>query len=542
MSALIKASDLMVKALENEGVEYIFAVPGEENLDFLDSLQHSSIRLIVTRHEQGAAFMAATYGRMTGKPGVCLSTLGPGATNFATPAAYATLAGMPLVMITGQKPIKKSKQGRFQIIDIVSMMKPVCKSTRQIVNAHMIPAMIRESFRLATEEKPGTVLLELPEDVAAESTDDWDLFEPTNPSLPTASDEAIEEAVRMIKEAQYPLVIVGAGANRKNVHHALVRFIEETGFPFVNTQMGKGAVGYKHREFMGTAALSSSDHIHDTIQLADLILVVGHDVVEKPPFFQTTDGAKVIHINYYSAVMDEVYFPQLEVVGHVGSCIDKLRLRLKASPEAMLMDFTPFVERREAIAKVIHQDDEDPRFPMLPQRIVADVRKALKEDAILSLDNGVYKIWFARNYHTYLHNTVLLDNALATMGAGLPAAMMCALMYPERQVLCVSGDGGFMMNSQELETAIRLKLNLVILILVDNGYGMIKWKQEAAGFNDWGLDFDNPDFKVYAEAYGANGHRFDHADDLVPLIQSCFEAKGVHLIEVPIDYSENYRI
>ncbi|BBB22807.1 acetolactate synthase I/II/III large subunit [Abyssogena phaseoliformis symbiont OG214] len=535
----MKASDLFIKALENEGVEYIFGIPGEENLDFLDSLRRSNIRLILTRHEQGAAFMAATYGRLTGKTGVCLATLGPGATNLVTCAAYAQLGAMPMLMITGQKPINSSKQGRFQIIDIVRMMEPLTKSSKQIVNGVMIPSLVRDAFRLAEEERPGAVHLELPEDVAGEQVKNWHIFTKHEIRRPDADKQALDEAVVMIKAAKRPLVLIGAGANRKKLFQPLQKFIEKTGIPFFNTQMGKGVVSCESPLFLGTAALSDGDVVHLAVSLADLIINVGHDVVEKPPFFMHEDGQKVIHINFNSAQVDEVYFPQLEMVGDIATSITALTKKLSGQLNNQVSDLLTI---RKKIKKIIHEFDEDDSFPMLPQRIVADVRKALDKDAIIALDNGMYKLWFARHYHTYMPNTVLLDNALATMGAGLPSAMACALIYPNRQVMAVCGDGGFMMNSQELETAMRLKLNLVVLIVTDKAYGMIRWKQEGQGLDDFGLEYNNPDFVKYADSYGASGYRIEEAQALVPLIRQCFSQGGIHIIDTPIDYSENKRL
>ena len=540
MTDKIKASDLIVRALENEGVDYIFAVPGEENLDMLESLRTSTIKLILTRHEQGAGFMAATHGRLTGRTGVCMATLGPGATNFVTCAAYAQLGAMPLLMITGQKPIKKSKQGRFQIVDIVRMMEPITKYTKQIVNVHTIPAVVREAFRLAEEERPGAVHLELPEDIAAEYTDDWFLFNKSQSGVPSPSHATIGMAVERILKAKNPLMVIGAGCNRNWLYDSLTDFVKKTGIPFINTQMGKGVVSHSIKGFIGTAALSDNDYVHKAVKKADLIINVGHDVVEKPPFFMHDGGTDVIHVNYNSAEIDEVYFPQIELIGSIGKTMNRLCEQLVERKNNF--DLESFYAIREEISKEIHADDADDRYPMVPQRLVSDVRKALPKDAILALDNGVYKIWFARNFPTEMPNTVLLDNALATMGAGLPSAMMAAVLYPDRNVMAVCGDGGFMMNSQEMETAVRLKLNIVVLVLRDDSYGMIRWKQGHSGFEDWGLEFGNPDFVKYAESYGAKGHRVESTESFVDLIKSCYTEGGVHLIEAPIDYSENSKI
>uniref|UniRef100_UPI004047A189 acetolactate synthase large subunit n=1 Tax=Yoonia sp. TaxID=2212373 RepID=UPI004047A189 len=535
----VKASDLFVKALENEGVSYVFGVPGEENLDFLDSLSRSSIRFILTRHEQAAGFMAATYGRLTGKPGVCLATLGPGATNLVTAAAYAQLGAMPLLMITGQKPIKTSKQGRFQIIDVVDMMRPLTKFTRQIVSAGSIPALVREAFRIAQQERPGAVHLELPEDIAAETTQDDHVFEVKPYQTSVCGAAALQSAAQMIRQARHPLLLVGAGANRRNAIIALRKFVDATGISTFSTQMGKGVISEAHPNFIGTTALSSGDYIHCAIDHADLIINAGHDVVEKPPFFMEPGGTKVIHVNFNAAQVDRVYFPQLELVGDIGTTFDWLRENITPLSGE---ETAYFQHVRAHVRGHVGENTDDPRFPMVPQRLVADVRRVMTDDGIIALDNGMYKIWFARNYPALGSNTVLLDNALATMGAGLPAAMMASLLHPEKRVMAVCGDGGFMMNSQEMETAVRLGLNLVVLVLRDDAFGMIRWKQAIDGFDDWGLTFGNPDFVAYAKSYNAIGHRVTAAQDFAPLLEACFKAGGVHLIEAPIDYSENKRV
>ncbi len=534
----MKASDLLVKALENEGVDYIFAVPGEENLDFLESLRTSSqIKLVLTRHEQGAAFMAAVHGRLTGRAGVCLATLGPGATNFVTPAAYAQLGAFPLIMITGQKPIKTSKQGRFQIVDVVGLFRPITKMSQQIVHGNTIPAIVREAFRLAQEERPGAVMLELPEDIAAEDCD-AQVFPPHTRNYASAQETHIEEAAKMIRKAKHPLVLIGAGANRRKVRSALCDFVHTTRLPFFTTQMGKGVVDERSELCLGTAALSDGDYLHCAVERADLIVNFGHDVIEKPPFFMEHGGKTVIHVNYRAARVDQVYFPQLEIIGDLEQSVRMLTD--KVGPVAC--DTSYFERVQKEVSKHIREGSDDPRFPIIPQRLVADVRRVMGERDIISLDNGIYKVWFARNYPAYHPNTVLLDNALATMGAGLPSAMMAAVLEPERRVMAICGDGGFMMNSQEMETAVRLKLNLVVAVLNDGSYGMIRWKQAQFGFQDWGLEFGNPDFVAYANSYGATGHRVNATEDLVPTFEKAFQAGGVHLIDIPVDYSENKKV
>lgn len=532
----MKASDLFVKALEAEGVEYVFGIPGEENLDMLESLRTSSIRLILTRHEQAAGFMAATYGRLTGNVGVCMSTLGPGATNLVTAAAYAQLGAMPMLMITGQKPIKSSKQGRFQIIDVVDMMQPLTKYTSQVVSGDRIPSTVREAFRVAHEERPGAVHIELPEDIADEDTS-AQLIAPSMVRRPIAEYKAIDAAVDMIEQAKSPVLVIGAGANRKLTAKMLREFVDETGIPFATTQMGKGVLDERADLFMGNAALSDHDFVHRVIEAADLIINVGHDVVEKPPFFMRhADTRKVIHVNFDSAEVDPVYFPQLEVVGDIANSI--WQIKEKVSQQAH-WDFTLFHRAHDAELAHRASCENDDRFPVLPERLVRAVRSAVPAEGIVTLDNGVYKIWFARNFPAAHSKTLLLDNALASMGAGLPSAMAARLVYPDRPVVSVCGDGGFMMNSQEVETAVRLNLHLVVLILRDDGYGMIKWKQADMGFEDYGLDYGNPDFVHYAQAYGAKGWRVEETAELEPLLAQCLAEPAVHIIDVPMDYSMN---
>jgi acetolactate synthase-1/2/3 large subunit len=534
----MKGSDLLVAALENEGVEQIFGVPGEENLDVVESLRRSGIKLIVTRHEQAAAFMAATHGRLTGKPGVCLATLGPGALNLTTGAAFALLGAMPMVMITGQKGILSHKQALFQVVDIVSTMAPLTKMARQIVSAATIPSIVREAFRLAQQERLGPVHLELPEDIAHEMAPDVPLVMPHPIEMPVAQDAALDRAADLILRAERPLVMLGAAASRPKLADALSQFVRRLRIPFFNTQMGKGAVAGGSNLYMGTAALSERDYVHQAIDRADLIIAIGHDTVEKPPFIMGPKGPKVLHVSYLPATVEEVYFPHAEVVGDVGPSLMLLAERL----EGKLKNAGALLPLRSGILARLTERADESRFPLTPQRIVHDVRHVMPADGIVCLDNGMYKIWFARNYRTQVANTLLLDNALATMGAGLPAGIMAALLHPRRRVLAVCGDGGFMMNAQELETAVRLRLDLAVLVLQDDAYGMIRWKQATDGFADFGMTFGNPDFVAFARAHHAGGARVETAEGLVPALERAFQEGGVQLVAVPIDYSENTRV
>ncbi|QOD61381.1 acetolactate synthase large subunit [Polaribacter haliotis] len=538
----MKTSDIIIQALENEGVEYIFGLPGEENLDVLESIRKSNkIEIIITRHEQGAGFMAATYGRLTGKPGVCMSTLGPGATNLVTPTAYAQLGAMPMVILTGQKPIKESKQGKFQILDVVEMMQPLTKFTKQITYGKNSGAIIREAFRRSQEERPGAVHLEIPEDVAKEEVEKPHFFNVENIKIPSANKDSVLDACKMICSAKKPLLLIGAGANRKRASVALTDFVKTLEIPFFNTQMGKGIIDERNPLYIGTAALSSSDFIHEAIENADLIINVGHDSIEKPPFIMNADDKrKVIHVNFFAAEINEVYFPQLNVIGDIASTIKELTSQLKDNSKKWNNDF--YLKVKENVSNHLAKYEENNRFPILPQRLVKITRDILPEDGIVTLDNGIYKIWFARNFPAYAQNTLILDNALATMGAGFPSAMMAKKLNPDKKVISVNGDGGFMMNSQELETAIRMELDMVIIILNDNAYGMIEWKQEGEGFPKFGLEYKNPDFVKYAESFGAFGYRPTSIKDFEEILAKTLDLKGIHVIDLAVDYSLNHKI
>src|ERR687884_1127275 len=394
-----KGSDLLVAALESEGVDRVFGVPGEENLDVVESLRRSKIELVLTRHEQPAAFMAATHGRLTGRPGVCLSTLGPGALNLVTGAAYAQLGAMPMVMITGQKGIMGSRQARFQIVDTVAAMKPLTKMTRQIVSPATIPTLVRDAFRVAQEERPGPVHLELPEDVAGEEVEDLPLVPPHPIELPVAPAAALDRAAQMILKAERPLVLLGAAASRPRLANQLSAFVLRTRLPFFTTQMGKGTVAGGSNQYMGTAALSERDYVHRAVDRADLIIAIGHDTVEKPPFIMGEGGPQVIHIGYTPANVEEVYFPQAEVVGDVGPSLELLADRLEGKLQPGQSDLLGL---RAGILEHIADRATEDRFPVTPQRLVHDVRQVIPSDGIVCLDNGMYKILFARNYRAYV--------------------------------------------------------------------------------------------------------------------------------------------
>lgn len=531
----MKASDLFVKALEAEGVEYVFGMPGEENADLLASLRGSSIKLILTRHEQGAGFMAATYGRLTGKAGVCLSRCGFGATNLVTPATYAQLGAMPMLMITEQKPIKSRKQSHFHVIDIVGMMRYITKFTHQVESGDRIPSIVREAFRLAHEERLGTVHIELPEDIAVEQIH-AKILKPSISRRPIADDNAVAAAISMIKASQSPLLLIGLRANRKLTAEMLREFVDKTNIPFVTTQMGKGVINECDPRFVGNIALSDGDFVHRAIAHADLIINVGHDTIERPPFSMRHKGSKMIHVNFDSAAVESVYFPQLEVVGDIANSILKIKEGLTPQ-ETWKFDFYKDLHCAYLEHRTLAEGDN--RFPVLPERLVSDIRKVMPDDGIVTLDSGVFTTWFTRNYPVYYPNTLLLENAHTSVGVGLPSAIAAKLVNPDVPVLSVCGDGGFMMNSQEIETAVRLKLDLVVIILRGSVLDTTKWNQASKQFEEFVLDYGNPNFVKYAQSYGAYGWRVDDTDVLIHMVDKCLNTPGVHIIDCPVDYSMN---
>lgn len=526
------ASEVFVQCLEAEGVRYIFGVPGEENLTFLEAIRNSKIKFITTRHEQSAAFMAATLGRLTGKVGVALSTLGPGATNLMTGVAYAQLAGIPLLVITGQKPIKKSKQGKFQIIDVVKMMRPVTKFSETIISGDRIPSMVTEAISLAEGERPGAVHLELPEDIALEVCTVKPLPVYTV-RRPVADEKAINLALEEIENSKNPIIVVASGGNRKLVRKQLQVFLQKTGIPFVTTQMGKGVEDEDSKLYVGTTALSDGDYVHQALKASDLVIMIGHDVSEKPPIVLDGKTHKVIHINFYPATVDTVYVPTQEVIGDISHTLWAFSEKIQGNP---VWDFSYAFKVRDALREDIKKFSGAKDFPLRPERIVSDIRKVLPDDGVLALDNGMYKIWVARNFMSREQNSVLLDNALATMGAGLPSGIATKLLYPDKKVLVIAGDGGIMMNIAELETAIRLKVNLVILIVNDSSYGMIRWKQKNMKLEEFALSFNNPNFIKLAESFGAFGYEIKSADELAPLLEKTLNSEGVHIINCPTSY------
>lgn len=532
----MKASDLFVRQLEEEWVKYIFGLPGEENLDLLESLRTSSIKVIITRHEQAAAFMAATYGRLTGKAGVCFSTLGPGATNLVTGVAHAQLIGAPFISISGQKALRGNHQARFQLIDIVSVMRPITKDAVSIIDPGEIPTILRNAFKLAQAERPGAVHIELPEDVA-ESETAAHVQKRGLVRRPAPDYKTILRAAEMINKAKHPLIILSSGANRNLITKQLMQFIDKTGIYAVHTQMGKGVLSDASDYSLFAAGIHRRDYVNCGIDQADLIITIGYNIVEYPPYVWNKElHKKIINIDFSGADVDTYYNPDLEVIGDISCALRQLgELVADRKSDKTFREVREFLDKKLSIKF-------DKRYPLTPQDVVRHVREVLSHEDILTLDNGIYKLWFSRLYRTYKPNTFLLDNALATMGAGLPSAIMAKMLQPDRNVLAVVGDGGFMMNSQELETALRYELPLVVLILNDNAFGFIKWEQQAKGFKAFGLDYQNPDFAKYAESFGAVGVKVREGEDLAKILRDAFALKKLVVIECPVDYSVNFEM
>jgi len=532
----MKASDLFIKQLEEEGVRCIFGLPGEENLDLLDSIRKSNIQLVLTRHEQAAAFMAATYGRLTGRAGVCFATLGPGATNLVTGVAHAQLIGAPFVSISGQKAIKENWQARFQLLDVVSLMRPITKKSVSIADPATIPTVLRDAFRTAETERPGAVHVELPEDVAGESTEAA-IQARTAVRRPVPDPKALERAAYVIGKAENPVMLVSSGANRNLIARDMQSFVEKTGIYVAHTQMGKGILADDCDRSLYAAGIHRHDYIHCGMDRADVVVTVGYNIVAYPPYvWNAALDKKIVNIDFTPSEPDRYFNPCAEVVGDISSA-----LRSLADMVGPKRDFPVFRRTREIMDGIIDAPIEG-KHPPVPHEVVRTVRRIMGREDIVTLDNGIYKLWFSRLYRTYRPNTVLLDNALATMGAGLPAGIAAKLLFPGRRVLAVCGDGGFMMNSQDLETALRMNIPIVVLILNDNAFGFIKWKQQNMNLEPFGLDYGNPDFVAYAESFGAGGFRVGEGDDLGEVLEKAFALDRAALVECPIDYSVNYEV
>ncbi len=535
------ASEVFVKALENENVEYIFGVPGEENIDFLEALRTSKIKFILTRHEQGAGFMADVYGRLTGKAGVCLSTIGPGATNLLTPIADANLDHAPLVAITGQADTLRMHKESHQNIDIVSMFKPVTKWNTQIGRPDIVAEAVRKAFKLAEAEKPGATHLEFPENVAQEECLKPEYFEVRKLRRPAADYKAVDQAVALIRSAKKPLILAGNGAIRKRATKQLRLFLDKTGMAVCNTFMGKGAAGRQYEYNLLTIGLQSRDHVTCAFDESDLIIAIGYDIAEYAPHFWNPDGKKrIIHIDFEPAEVDYWYHPEVEIVGDIAGALWELNERVDDQFPRGLGKFA--LKHRRRIIDEIHEHDNSADFPFKPQKVLHDIRSVLNDDDILISDVGAHKMWIARMYIVHEPNTCLISNGFASMGIALPGGIAAKLVYPKRNVVTVSGDGGFLMNVQELETAVRLKTPTINMIWSDGTFGLIEWKQMNKFGHAFGTRFGNPDWVKLAESYGAVGIRVQKKDNLQTVLKKALKSKKPVVIDCPVDYTENIKL
>ncbi len=533
----MKASDLIVQCLENEGVRYVFGLPGEEILDILDSLVDSRVTFIPTRHEQGAAFMADAYGRLTGRAGVCLSTLGPGATNLATGVADANLDRAPLVAITGQAGRDRVHKESHQYVDIVEHLRPLTKWNTRVETPVVIPEVIRKAFKLAESEKPGACHIEVPEDVAAEAAAGAPLST-KRARRPSPDRPALQAAARLIEGASFPLIFAGNGVIRGRASKELRELARTHGIPVVHTFMAKGSMPYDDELCLLSAGLQARDYISCGFDKADLIVAVGYDPVEYAPKFWNPERKKpIIHVDFTPAEVDSFYQPAVEVVADVREALELLNGLVKGEK-----DPAPYRTLRGFILEQLQEGAADDTFPLKPQRIVRDLRAQMGREDILISDVGSHKLWIARTFPAYEPNTVLISNGYAAMGFALPAAVAAKLVHPERKVVAVSGDGGFLMNCQELETARRLGLAIVNVIFRDGGYNLIQWKQQAQLGRESGVTFGNPDFVALAGAFGVKGYHVGSARELGPVLADALTQPGTSIVDVPVDYAENAKL
>jgi acetolactate synthase I/II/III large subunit len=537
----MKASDLLVRCLKNEGVEFVFGIPGEENLDVMDSLLTSGIRFIETRHEQGAAFMADVHGRLTGKAGVCLSTLGPGATNLLTGVADAYLDRAPLVAITGQAALDRMHKESHQYIDVRAMFGPVTKWTGEISKPSIIPEAVRKAFKVAQMEKPGSTHLELPEDVAVEDVYDPDNAEPLRvqaPFVPEPLAGQVARAAEMIGKAQRPVLLAGNGVIRGHAHEAVRRFARHLNIPVVQTFMGKGVMPDSDELSLYTIGLRMRDYPAVAVAQSDAVIAVGYDFVEYAPCFWNPDRNKrIVHVDVSPAEVDAHYTVDVGVLGDVSLSLDRIGTQL--SPFGMSWA----KQCRERIATAFEAEwDGKPSWPLRPQQIIRELRDVLLPDAVVISDVGAHKLWMARLYPCDTPNTCVISNGFAAMGIALPGAIAAKLLAPQRQVLAVTGDAGFLMNSQEMETAVRLELPLVVLVWKDNGYGVIRWHQQVRFGRTSGVEFGNPNFVDYARSFGAEGFHVGGPTELKSVLTEALTCGKPAVIDCPVDYTENLRL
>ena len=534
------AARSMVECLENEGVSVVFGLPGEENIRFVQALAASNIRYVLTRHEQGAAFMAEMYGRVTGRAAVVSATLGPGAINMQLGVADATTNSTPLVAISAQVGQDREYKESHQYVDLVTMFAPITRWADGIPTARAIPEMIRKAFKLAETERPAAVYLAVPEHIDADDAD-YDLT-PLPRNVVRAEAPApgqVQRAADALRETKRPVVLAGHGAARADATAALVRFSEELGVPVANTFHGKGVMPDDHPNSIGTIGFMRRDYVNFGFDNADAIIAVGYELQEfDPARINPKSDKKIIHIHRFPAEVDMHYPVDVGIIGDISASLDALRDAMTGCR----FDDAATGPGRDLLADEFRRGQQDSRFPLAPQRIVADTRAALGRSDVVLVDTGATKMWMARLYPTYERNTCLISNGLSTMAFALPGALGVKLARPEAKVLAVVGDGAFLMNSQEIETAVRERIPLVVLIWVDGGYGLIEWKMDLELGEHHYVRFNNPDVVTYAESFGAKGYRITAADQLLPTLRTALADDGVSLIACPVDYSENLRL
>ncbi|WP_428353925.1 acetolactate synthase large subunit [Methyloprofundus sp.] len=534
----MNAAQLFVSCLENEGVEYIFGIPGEENLHVMDALRGSSIKFITVRHEQGAAFMADVYGRLTGRAGVCLATLGPGATNLITGFADANMDRAPIVAIAGQGSTERMHKESHQMLDLVSLFKPISKYSSEILHPDIVPEVVRKAFKDAQAEKTGGAFISFPENIAGmEVTQALLPLKVQSPTSPFPAPDKIQQAIDAISAAQFPIVMIGNGVIRSKASLAVLDFVEKFNIPVAMTFMAKGCVPFSHPLSLGTVGLQAHDYVSCGFDRADVVICIGYDIVEyHPKLWNPQADKKIIHIDQTYAEVDAHYQLEVGVLGEISKTLALI------AEQAVPKDTIHMGSLREVIKSELNNHAEDSSFPLKPQRILYDTRKVLADADILLSDVGAHKMWIARLFRCELPNTCIISNGFASMGIALPGALAAKLAYPQKRILAITGDAGFMMNSQEIETALRHKLALVVMIWHDNEYGLIKWHQQRRFGRSGDISFTNPDFVKYAESFGAIGYRVNSAEELIPTLEQAFADNTVVIIDVPVDYSENMKL
>jgi acetolactate synthase-1/2/3 large subunit len=532
----LKAAKLFVRCLENEGVEYIFGIPGEENLDVMDALLESDIQFITTRHEQGAAFMADVYGRLTGRAGVCMATLGPGATNLITGVADANMDHAPLVAIAGQADTHRLHKESHQALDLEELFRTFTKYSSRILAPDIITEVTRKAFKLAQTEKTGACFIEFPENIAKMDIEDAPLAvkQITPPEPPV---ERVAKAAEVISQAREPIILAGNGVVRSGAWQQLADFAEKLNIPITNTFMAKGVVPFRHPMALGSAGLQSKDYINFGFQHADVIICVGYDLVEYHPYlWHPTRDREIVHIDNSAAEVDAHYTVSVGVVGDIRHSLE--RIAALATPH----QGDTLRPLRQALIQEMNQHRDDKGHPLKPQKIIWDLRTALDLEDIVICDVGAHKMWMARMFRCEYPNTCLISNGFASMGIAVPGAVAAKLACPERNIVAVTGDGGFLMNVQEIETAVRLNLSMVILIWNDAGYGLIEWKQMNQFGRTSHVDFHNPNFIQLAQSFGAKGYRIERAEELLPTLEKAIADNAVSIIDCPVDYTENLRL